>query len=361
MTTYRAAVIGCSRMGGFIDNESAGRAPIQVPMSHGGGFFECPRTDLVACSDLRQDVMGAFGKRYDVPEGSQYTDYRQMLEQEHLDIVSVATQPEPRARIVIDAIERGVRAIYAEKPMAASLVEADELVTAVERQKVVFNLGTNRRWDARYERMKRLIDDGELGPLRTLIAYDGGFLFNMGSHMFDLLMYLNNDKLPVWVQGHLHDGADQIEGNSLRGDPSGQGMIQFENGVMAHEVYCPHRFDFEAIGDRGRITAFDNALEWQLHVMDAADRRKSKVPAPITFSPDECRSTTLRLIEDLVHALDTGRPTRGGVQAARRTMELSFGVIESHRRGGARVIVPLENRTLCLRRDRQPNQPRIHA
>ena len=125
MKTYRAAVIGCSRMGGFIDNEVIGYPGHVAPYSHAAGFYACPRTDLVACADVRTDVMEQFGLRYDIPKSRQYTDYREMIAKEGLDIVSVATQPEPRAEIVIYAVDHGVKAVYAEKALTASLAEAD--------------------------------------------------------------------------------------------------------------------------------------------------------------------------------------------------------------------------------------------
>ena len=119
MKNYRAAVIGCSRMGGFIDNEVVGARKHVPPYSHGAGFFACSRTDLVACADPRTEVMEKFGELYNIPKERQYTDYRQMIAAENLDIVSVATQPEPRAEIVIYAADHGIKAIYAEKALAA--------------------------------------------------------------------------------------------------------------------------------------------------------------------------------------------------------------------------------------------------
>ena len=100
MTKYRAAVIGCSRMGAFIDNEVT---PDMRPFSHAAGYEACERTDLVACSDLRIDIMGQVGTRYGIPVEKQYADYRELLDREEPDIVSVATQPEHRAEIVIAA------------------------------------------------------------------------------------------------------------------------------------------------------------------------------------------------------------------------------------------------------------------
>ena len=67
MKTYRAAVIGCSRMGGFIDNEVVGSGRIALPYSHAAGYTTCERTDLVACADLRTDVMAEFGELHGVP------------------------------------------------------------------------------------------------------------------------------------------------------------------------------------------------------------------------------------------------------------------------------------------------------
>ena len=156
MKTYRAAVIGCSRMGAFIDNEVPDYAAIKLPYSHAAGFFAEERTDLVACADLRPEVMEHFGNRYNVPKANQYTDYREMLAKEQPDIVSVATQPEHRAEIVIYAAAHGVKAIYAEKAMAASMDEAAAMVAAVEENKVAFNLGTNRRWHTGFDKMKEI-------------------------------------------------------------------------------------------------------------------------------------------------------------------------------------------------------------
>ena len=78
---------------------------------------------------------------------------------------------------------------------------------------------------------------------------------------------------------------------------------------------------------------------------------------PATFPAFQEGSSTVALIDDIAHALDTGEPTRGGVRLARRNAELIFGFIESHLRGGARVPMPLATHPLTLRRDRAPRQP----
>jgi predicted dehydrogenase len=359
MKTYRAAVIGCSRMGGFIDNEVVGAPKHIPPYSHAAGFYACPRTDLVACADVRPDVMERFGERYDIPKSRQYTDYREMIARENLDIVSVATQPEPRAEIVIYAAEHGVKAIYAEKAMAASLVEADAMVAALERHNVLFNLGTNRRWNPLYDAMKAVIDSGQLGDLKSLVLYNNGTLFNTGSHTIDLVLRLNSDVPVEWVQGYLVNAENAFDGDILMQDPLGAGTLYFANGVTASLLLTPRGLEVDAIGTQGALTAFNDAQEWLLRLRQPIDPqgRTALLPAE-GFTPPEPTSSTLKLIEDLVHGLDTGEPTRCGPRVALAGMEVIFGLIESHRRGGARVQLPVAARTLRMQRNHTPNTPK---
>ena len=354
MKTYRAAVIGCSRMGAFIDNEGVGHLAPKVaeyrarqrPSSHAASFFAEERTNLIACSDLRTEVMEVFGERYGVPPERQYTDYQDLIEKEKPDIVSVATQPEQRAEIVIHAAEHGVKAIYAEKAMAASMDEADAMVEAVERNGVAFNLGTNRRWDTGFDKMKEIIDSGELGTLRTLIIYGNGTLFNTASHNFDLILRLNSDNPVSWVSAHIPNGDKIIDGNIVREDPTGHGTLQFENGVTAYALLS--QLGWEAICDKGSI-ANSRGLGWQL-------RHQNRL---VPFPAYELTSSGANIVKDLVHALDTGEPTRGGVRVAHASTELIFAFMESHLRNGERINLPLKGSKLRLQRGNPPRQPRF--
>ncbi|MDP6039226.1 MAG: Gfo/Idh/MocA family oxidoreductase [Candidatus Latescibacteria bacterium] len=355
MKTYRAALIGCSRMGAFIDNEvDHGRA-----YSHAAGYEVCERTELVACSDLREDVMAQAGERYGVSKEGQYTDYRALIDEEQPEIVSVATQPEHRADIVVYAAEHGARAIYAEKAMAASMAGADAMVEACERNGVFFNMGTNRRWDRGYDAMKEVIDGGRIGKLKSLVIHQTGSLFNTASHCLDLLMRLNSDHPASWVRAYLTGGADEIEGDVLKADPVGQGTIQFENGVTAYALNSGRGLEVEAIGDAGVVTGLQNGEDWQVREVGSKDHRGRNVLAFGEFPKVERTSSTVHLIEDLVHALDTGEPTRCGVKLAHANQELIFAFVESHQRGGARVDLPLMDCPYRLDRNSAPRQPKF--
>ena len=350
MKTYRAALIGCGRMAGPIEEEVRDLPGMVLPYAHGDGFEACERTDLVALTSRRAEAREWFGERFGIPQERRYTDYREMIDRERPDIVTAGTQPGERAEMVIFAAEHGVKAIYAEKALAASMQETDAMVEAVERNGVVFNLGTQRRWNPGFDKMKEVIDSGELGPLRALITHYKGTLFNTMSHYFDLLLRLNSDGPVEWVQAHLPNGDDAIEGDAILKDPLGHGMFQFDNGVTAYVLESGKGGDseHEAICEKGVMTQVANGADWQL-------RRCDREGEPQQFPPFEHASPTLRIIEDLVHSLDTGESTRGGPRVARASTELIFAFIESHRLGGARVELPLRD---CQLKYQVPYQPR---
>lgn len=352
MTTYRAALIGCGRIGAFIDNEVAD----PYPYSHAAAYEACERATLVAMADQRADVMARAGERYGVPAAHRYTDYREMIAAERPDIVSVATQPEHRAEIVIHAAEHGARAIYAEKAMAASLAEADAMVEAVERNGVAFNMGSNRRWHPGFRVLRSLIADGRYGALRSLTVHCGHGIFNMGSHAIDLVLMLNGDAPVSWVQFHLSEGADRIEGTVLHADPGGGGRLQFADGVPAFLLDSGRPFEAEVVCERGIVTTVGS--DWQVREEGGADLRGRPVLRPGRFPAFEPGSPAVHLIMDLVQSLDTGAPTRGGVRIAQRNTELIFACLQSHLRDGARTPLPLAGSELRLQREVTPREPR---
>ena len=356
MDKYKAALVGCSRMGAFIDNEVPKE---KGAYSHAAGYEACERTEMIACSDLREDVMEQVGVRYGVAKAGQYTDYKEMIDREKPDIVSVATQPEHRAEIVIYAAENGVRAIYAEKALAASMEDAEAMREAVERNGVFLNMGTNRRWDVGYDTMKSVVDSGRIGSLKTVISHKTGTMFNTASHIFDLLVRLNNDAPVAWVQAHLTNGDKVIDGNRLTEDPTGIGTLCCENGVMLHAINSGRGLEVEAVGDRGVVTSINDTKAWQLREPAGEDYRGRMVLGDGVFPDYEYKSSTQRLIEDLIHSLDTGEAPRGGIRKAYANNELIFAFIESHVNGGTRVALPLRQSYYKLDRARGPQHPKF--
>ena len=353
MRTYRAVIVGCGGRTTRID------APVvegmwPTPHAHAAGYVACDRTELLAGADVREAGLAALAENYGVPDERLYSDYRELIDREKPDIISIGTQPEQRAQVAIYAAEHGVKAIYAEKAMTSSMDEANAMVEAVERNGVAFNMGTNRRWDPAFIKMREIIAGGEVGELGAVINYYINPLYNAGSHWLDVMQFMNGDVPAVSVSGHITEGAEMIDGDIVGEDPWGHGTVRFENGVLGYALITPRKYEQEIICERGIFTVYRNMGKLEFRPADPADERGRFMFSWGEFPTYEPASTTLRIIEDLVCSMDTGEPTQGGVRVARANTEMIIGLIESGLRGGASVELPLKGSRLRLQRSFDP-------
>ncbi len=345
---YHAALIGCGRMGATIDDEVADRPNSErwIPFSHAAAAVACERTDLIAVSDVFEEKAESIRDRYDVPVC--YTDFREMIDKESPDIVCVATRPATHEEIVVHAAEVGVRGIYCEKPLCCSMAEADRMVDAVERYGVKFNYGTQRRFAPAYKLMRKLIDDGELGDIEAVIVQQGvgSALWGL-THGADMMQFLARDSDIEFVQGAIAVEEGNWDGNRLNIDPGiVSGFVQFEGGARGYFT-AGTGTEFEVSGSEGKLRTFDDGVTISL-------RKEVEGGYPMATEPFpdyQLESGTPHGIRDIAEALDEDRETQGPIQLARASQEMLMGFIESHRLGGKRVSIPMENRDLYVGRE----------
>lgn len=338
-TTYSAGLIGCGRMGATIDDEVEGSPTAQHPYSHAAGHVAADRVDLVAAADIDEEQLEAAQDRYDIPNG--YGDYREMIDEEDLDIVSVATRPAPHRDMVCYAAENGVPAIYCEKPLCRSMEEADAMKEAVQANDVHFNLGVNRRYMPMYRTIREMANDGEIGDRRAIIAQVGpGSALWGHSHAVDMIYFLNDDQDVDWVQGEAEFSEGDMEQERLTVDPTVRmGYIRFSDGVRGYLTQAGN-YEFEVDGEDGKIRTLNKGLEAQIRRPEG----ESGLLGEERLDDIEHRSGTLGCIEELVAALDGEGPTSGSIEVAAKGQEIALGMLVSSRRGGERVELPLENR-----------------
>ncbi|HEY8744429.1 MAG TPA: Gfo/Idh/MocA family oxidoreductase [Chloroflexota bacterium] len=340
--TYTAAIIGCGRMGGSIDDEVRNHPGIIYPYSHAGTYQACQRTTLVAASDVLEDKLQPFCQRWDIPHA--YTDFRELIEREQPDIISVTTRPASHREIVVYAAAHGVKAIWCEKPLCCSMVEADSMVDACEQHGVKFNLGVNRRYSSVYRTARRLIAEGIVGDLRTIIGHCAGSALWSHTHASDLFLLLAGDVPVEYVQGTV--GADEADyaDNQVEVDPAiDSAYIRFAGGIHGY-LLAILGYEWEVTGTTGKLRLLNDGQSAELRSQSGAWKQLESVPPP-KFART---SNALNCLNDLVAALDSGGATQGNVQLARRSQEIIMGIIASHGQHGARVPLPLANRDLYV-------------
>lgn len=347
VTTYRVGLIGCGRMGATIDDEVKSRpdSHLFLPYSHAAAIVACERMELVAVSDPIAEKAETIRERYGAQQA--YGDYREMIEKENLDVVSVATRPGPHAEQVIFAAEAGVKGIYCEKSLCNAVHEMDAMLAACEPRGVKFNYGTQRRYAALYRNARALIERGELGEVQAVIAHCGVSVAQWGhTHAADMMLFFAGDGEAEFAQGTTDARDEEWEGDRLMRDPAiSSAYVKFKNGVHSYLV-ASTGWEFEIAGTEGKLQTLSNGMGYSLRKKDEhGDYRPVDPPEAVI------ESGTLRGMEDIVQALDCDGDTQGNLQLACRSQEMIFAMVESSRRGGARVDLPLENRALSIAPD----------
>ena len=98
-----------------------------------------------------------------------YQDYREMLDQEKLDAVIVATPEHGGALPCIHAVQAGLD-LYAEKPLTAYVQEGRMLVNAVRKHKRICQVGTQQRTMELNQFCCEFVRDGKIGKLKHVLA-----------------------------------------------------------------------------------------------------------------------------------------------------------------------------------------------
>lgn len=229
----RAAVIGCGRMGAYTRAEMLRILPKGwLPHNHAAAISAVEGVELVAVCDCSIKAAQAAAEQYGVD--AVYDDYAKLLDEQHLDIVSVATRTDVRPAIIRQAVAAGTRGIHAEKPLCRSLAEGKEVATAISDANVGFTYGVYRRYMEAYKTAKEIIDSGELGELwQVSIAFGKANVLWSLPHATDLMLYFSGASRAEWVTASVLFGKGKVTTEWVDDDPVVEnGVVKFDNGVI---------------------------------------------------------------------------------------------------------------------------------
>ena len=102
MKKFKIGIVGCGRIGSLLEED-----PLRgKPCTHAGGFSALPTAQLSAGCDIDPDRLQKFGKRWNVT--GLYSDFREMLAKESLDILCIATWTRLHTSMALEAVQAGV-------------------------------------------------------------------------------------------------------------------------------------------------------------------------------------------------------------------------------------------------------------
>ena len=315
--TYRVGIIGCGGMG----------------KSHASTYTQNPATKLVAAMDIRPESAKKLAAEFSIP--AVYTDYKEMLTKEDLDLISISTWQGVRAEITVAAANAGVKGILGEKPMAVSLGQADDMIEVCEKQGAKLAIGHQGRFSAVNTEIRRLIQDGAIGEPTLLHrrSKPNAGLLNIGTHLIDGMRYHLSDPETRWVIGQISRTTDRWE-RRTRCEDLCMGLICFEGGargVYESDLPQPLLSAATVYGTTGQIKATEGAV--LLQNGKASGWKEIQPPAE---GSDQLRELIDWMEGKIVEHRSSGRQ-------ARYTMEIMMAIYESLRIKNV-VDIPLKTR-----------------
>lgn len=206
--------------------------------------------EIVAVCDIVSEKMEAILKKHGLVDDKsikRYTDYKKMIEENELELVSIATESGKHASIALDVIDAGINVII-EKPMAMNIADAEEIIKRAAEKNVKVSACHQNRFNVAIQEVRKVIEGERFGklshasinvrwnrnkgyydqaPWRGTWEEDGGCLMNQCIHGIDLLRWMMGDEV-VEVYG----ATRQQFHDYLEAEDVGVAVVKFKNGAI---------------------------------------------------------------------------------------------------------------------------------
>lgn len=321
--------------------------------------------EIVALCDIEIDKIEDTISKFKLPNTVNiYTDYKEMLEKEKLELVAICTESGKHGQIAIDCIDAGSNLII-EKPIALSLEEADQIIQKAKENKVKVSACHQNRFNKSIQKIREAVVEERFGrllhgtahirwnreedyynqaPWRGTWEQDGGALMNQCIHNIDLLRWMMGDDI-VEVIGM----TDNLKHNFMEVEDLGMALIKFSNGsygiVEGTTNIYPKNLEetLYIFGVKGTVKAGGRSVnlieEWYFaDRLDDPDEVKEKYhedpPNVYGFGHNP-------LYTDVIDAIQNNREPYVSAEDGRRALELILAIYKSAAEGKS-IKLPME-------------------
>lgn len=248
--------------------------------AHLNAYLSEPRSRVVAVADIDAERARQFAAKAG-DNVAAYDDYRTLLSRDDIDVVSICTPPFAHAEVAIAALQAG-KHVLVEKPMAASLAEADAMIDAARQADRKLGVVFQYRWRHDWMKAKHLVSDERFGKIlfgkvdclwwRGPEYYDlwwrgtwerecGGATINHAVHHIDALLWYMGEAESVYATMDAVDHDIEVEDFSAA-------IVKFRSGAVGQitsTVAAHHNLDrIEIFGSKASV-----ALPWSVHAVQS--------------------------------------------------------------------------------------------
>lgn len=324
------------------------------------------KLEFVAACDIVEEKIGELLAKHNLQDASikHYTDYKKMIDENDIDLISIATESGNHAEIALYCIEQGICLII-EKPMAMNMNDADEIIKNSEEKHVKVAVCHQNRFNVAVQEMRKALEAGRFGklshgsinvrwnrnrgyydqaPWRGKWASDGGALMNQCIHGIDLLRWTFGDEIESVYGQTRQQFHDYLEAEDV-----GLAVVKFKNGAIATiegttNVYPKNLEETLYIfGENGTVKIGGTSTN-NIDVWDFADKKekdnKNKGLEEATSNVYGNGHTSL--FADMIDAIENDRTPYVDAYAGRNAVELVLAVYKSQKTGEV-VTLPLKD------------------
>jgi UDP-N-acetylglucosamine 3-dehydrogenase len=238
----KAAVIGAGSMG----------------RRHARVYAELDETALMAVADVSAENGESAAAQHG---GRAYKDFHEMLRAERPDLVTVAVPTSDHREVAEAALAAGAH-VLVEKPIAATVEEAQALICAARAAGRKLMVGHIVRFDPTIRALKQHLDAGELGRIFQIVCRrigpfpsrirDVGVVVDLAPHDLDVMRYLTGEnplRLYAETQQQIHTDHEDLLTALLRFPSGVTGMLEI-NWLTPTKVR-----DVIVLGEQGMFRA----------------------------------------------------------------------------------------------------------
>lgn len=326
---YKVGIIGLGQIAYYIDKDPNRK----IIWSHIKAYQATPRTEMIAVCSRQEEKVNRIKAECGIEKG--YTDYKQMLEENDFDIISICTPIETHFDIVKKCIETGVKAVFCEKTLSYSLEQAEKMVELSRQSHTVLGVNYILRWDNLNREIKELLEQNAIGKIYTLVGYGATALHTSASHLIDLMVYFA-DSQPEWVVGEKQtDFVRMVNGVE---DPGGTGTVKFKNGAMGFikgVSTSPFKYmlELDILGENGRIRLYDNGLSYDFYQYtnesNAAGANYEGLKLIKTRRKDNENERMVEAVSDIIHCLEHGGQPLANAESSLASIRIIEGIKHS--------------------------------
>lgn len=323
--------------------------------------------EFVAACDILEENIESLLAKHDLQADTsikRYTDYKKMIEENDLELISIATESGIHAEIALYCIDHGINVII-EKPMAMSMQDANEIIRRSEEKHVKVAACHQNRFNIAVQEMRKAMEAGRFGklshgsihvrwnrnegyytqaPWRGKWASDGGALMNQCIHGIDLLRWMMGDEVEEVYGQTRQQFHDYLEAEDI-----GMAVVKFKNGAIGTiegttNVY-PQNLEetLYVFGEKGTVKLGGKSTN-NIDVWDFADESKEdeKKKGLEEATSNVYGNGHTSLFADMIDAIEHDRKPYVDAVAGRNALEMVLAIYKSQKTGMP-VKLPLED------------------